>query len=112
MLTSAIIIFAIAAIGGLLLAINVLSGRLAPWPLGIMHALLGATGLLLLVFVALGSGGGNRLFAALALLVLATLGGFYLLSLHLKEAIAPKAVVVVHASFAVLGFLTLLSLLL
>ena len=45
MLTYALLIFAIAAVGGLVLAASVLRGRLAPWALSIVHALLGATGL-------------------------------------------------------------------
>jgi hypothetical protein len=46
------------------------------------------------------------------LLVLAALGGFFLASFHMRKQVAPKAVVLVHAGVAVVGFLTLLSLLL
>jgi hypothetical protein len=55
-----------------------------------------------------GHGAGTR-HAALGLLVVAALGGFYLASLHLRGTVAPKAVVFVHAGVAVAGFLTLLS---
>ena len=78
----ALIVFAIAAMGGLFLASHVLRGRLAPWVVSILHALLGATGLVLLVD---GVGAGRapaRATAALAVLVLAALGGFYLASIH------------------------------
>ena len=109
MLKAALIVFAIAAMGGLFLASHVLRGRLAPWAVSVMHALLGATGLVLLI-MGVGQGGApSRATAALAVLVLAALGGFYLASIHLKGRVAPKAVVFVHAGVAVAGFLVLLS---
>ncbi|MEW9623367.1 hypothetical protein [Rhodanobacter geophilus] len=112
MLLYAIIAFAVAAIGGLILASHVLRDRFAPWALSVVHALLGATGLVLLIVLALQGPASGRLTAALALLVLAALGGFFVASFHLRRRIAPKAVVLVHAGVAVIGFLTLLSLLL
>lgn len=112
MLIYAILVFAIAAIGGLVLASSVLRGKLAPWAVSILHALLGASGLVLLILVLLQGAAPGRLVAALALLVLAALGGFFLASFHLRQQVAPKAVVFVHAGVAVVGFLTLLSLLL
>jgi hypothetical protein len=108
MLTYALIAFAIAAVGGLLLAASVLRNRLAPWALSIVHALLGATGLGL-VLVALMRGAGTLVMAGFAILAIAALGGFYLASLHAKGRIAPKAVVAVHAVAAVAGFLTLVG---
>ncbi len=109
MLTYALIVFAIAAVGGLLLASSVLRGKLAPWALSIGHALLGATGLVLLIATVLQGSTPGRVTAALGLLVVAALGGFYLASLHLRGTVAPKAVVFIHAGVAVAGFLTLLS---
>lgn len=108
LVTYAVIIFAIAALGGLFLASYVLRGKLAPWAVSILHALLGATGLVVLVLAVL-QGGTGRLTAALALLVVAALGGFYLASLHARRKIAPKGVVFLHAGLAVVGFLTLLT---
>ncbi|MXS85777.1 hypothetical protein ABO04_07625 [Nitrosomonas sp. HPC101] len=111
MLNIAIIIFAIAAVGGLFLASKVLSGQLAPWAVSIVHALLGAAGLVTLILVVLEESGDNRLVAALGLLVVAALGGFYLASIHMKGSVAPKNIVFIHAGVAVAGFLTLLSVL-
>ncbi len=110
MLTYLIIVLAIAAVGGIVLAMKVFSGQLAPWPLSIVHALLGATGLIMLIMLVLEGSGDGRLTAALGLLVVAALGGFYLASIHLKGSVAPKNVVLIHAGVAVAGFLTLLSL--
>ncbi|HEY7986611.1 MAG TPA: hypothetical protein VIE17_06790 [Methylophilaceae bacterium] len=109
MLTYSVIIFAIAAIGGLILASKVLTGHLAPWALSIIHALLGATGLILLAVAATSGTPNGRVTAALAILVIAALGGFYLASYHLRKKIAPKGVVLIHAGVAVAGFLTLLT---
>lgn len=107
--TYALIVFAIGALGGLVLASSVLRGRLAPWSLSLLHALLGASGLLLLILAVVQGSANGRVVGALGLLAVAALGGFYLASLHLKKAIAPKAVVLMHASLAVIGFLVLLS---
>ncbi len=109
MLTYAVIIFAVAAVGGLLLAASVLKGKLAPWSISIVHALVGATGLIVLIYSVLQGATAARVTAALALLVIAALGGFYLASYHLRGKVAPKGVVVIHAGVAVAGFLTLLS---
>ena len=108
MLTYALIVFAVAAVGGLLLASSVLRGRLAPWALSLAHAGLGVTGLVMLIIVVM-KGASGQVSAALGLLVLAALGGFFLASIHLKGQIAPKAIVAVHATVAVAGFLTLLT---
>lgn len=112
MLTCAVAIFAVAAVVGLLMANKVLRAKLAPWPMSIVHALLGASGLVVLVLTVLQGDPPGRLTAALGLLVVAALGGFYLASIHLSGKIAPKAVVFIHAGVAVAGFLTLLSMLL
>jgi len=111
MLTYSVVLFAIAAVGGLILASSVLRGKLAPWALSILHALLGASGLVLLLLEVIQGAGGSRITAALALLVIAALGGFFLASFHLRGRIAPKGIVVIHAGVAVAGFLTLLSVL-
>lgn len=108
-ITYAIAVFAVAALGGLILAMHVLRGKLAPWALSVLHALLGASGLVLLLLAVMQGQGTGRATAALGLLVLAALGGFYLASLHMRKTLAPKAIVFVHAGVAVVGFLTLLS---
>lgn len=110
MLVYALVVFAIAAVGGLILAAHVLRARVAPWALSLLHALLGAIGLVLLIVMLLQGAGGQRLLAGFALLVLAALGGFFLASFHLRKRLPPKGVVIAHAGLAVAGFLTLLSL--
>lgn len=109
MLTYAVIVFAIGALGGLLLASYVLRGKLAPWAVSLLHAGLGAIGLLLVIFAAITTGISHAAMTALIILIIAALGGFYLASIHLRGTVAPKAVVFIHAGVAVIGFLTLLG---
>ena len=109
MLKLAVLIFAIGAVGGLILASSVLSGRLAPWALSLVHAALGATGLVIAGMVVLqGAEEGQGVIPlALGILVIAALGGFFLASYHARKTVAPRAVVFIHAGAAVTGFLLL-----
>lgn len=109
MLQWAVIVFAIGALGGLVLATSVLRGKLAPWSLSVLHALLGATGLVLTAIVVFGLSGSVAPHAgiALVLLVIAALGGFFLASFHVRNRPGPKAVVLIHAGVAVIGFVLL-----
>jgi hypothetical protein len=109
MLTIALIVFAVAAVGGLVLALHVLRGKFAPWPLSLLHAALGATGLVLLLLAVLQGLAGSLAAWALGLFVVAALGGFYLASLHRRQVLPPKGVVVLHALLAVSGFGFLLA---
>jgi FtsH-binding integral membrane protein len=112
MLKLAVLIFAIGAVGGLILASSVLRDRLPSWGLSILHAALGAAGLVLTAIVVLGSGSADVakvVPVALLVLVVAALGGFFLASFHARKASPPNAVVIVHAGVAVIGFLLLLG---
>jgi hypothetical protein len=109
MLKIAVLIFAIGALGGLVMAMRVLRGQLAPWALSLLHAALGATGLVLTGFVVLRGTTEVASIVPIALLILvvAALAGFYLASIHLRNVPPPKGAVVAHASIAVVGFLLL-----
>lgn len=112
MITYAIVLFAITAVGGLVLASKVLQGNLAPWVLSLIHALLGAAGLVILGMAALDASSPDQVKIALGLLVVAALGGFFLASEHLRQKVAAKSVVIIHAAVAVVGVLTLVSVIL
>ena len=109
MLKLAVLIFAMGAIGGLILVASVLRSRLAPWALSLIHAALGATGLVLTGLVVLqGAEEGQGIIPiALLILVVAALGGFFLASFHVRKLSAPRPVVFIHAGAAVIGFLLL-----
>jgi len=104
MLVSAIVIFAFAAVGGLILAAHVLRGRFAPWLLSGLHAALGAAGLVVLAVAVVQGIGQTWTIVSLLTLVVAALGGFFLASLHLRKRLPPKGIVVLHAVLAVTGF--------
>ncbi|HLQ84784.1 MAG TPA: hypothetical protein VK110_01430 [Salinisphaeraceae bacterium] len=112
MLYVTLIILAIAAGAGLVLATHVWRGRPAPWPLSIGHGLLGALALVLLLVMLVQGGAAVRVWIGLLLLLLAAAGGFYLASLHLRENVAPRSALMIHGLLAALGFLVLLSLVL
>ena len=109
MLTIAVLVFAIGAVGGLVLANSVLRGRLASWGLSLLHAALGATGLVLTALVVLGGSAdvASIVSTALLILVVAALAGFFLASYHARKISPPRAAVVAHAAIAVVGFLLL-----
>ncbi|RUO39781.1 hypothetical protein CWE15_08455 [Aliidiomarina taiwanensis] len=107
-----LIVFGVAALGGLILAASVLRDKLAPWVLSVVHALLGATGLVLLVIMLVQGSAPRQVLVGFVLLLLAALGGFLLASFHLKKKLPPKFLVFLHAAVAVAGFFTLLSLVL
>lgn len=108
MLIYALIVFTVGASAGLALAAAyVLRKRLAPWPLSVLHATLGATGLFLLSYAALTTGISSAPLVALVILAIAALAGFYLASIHFRGEVAKKPIVFIHASVAVIGFLAL-----
>jgi hypothetical protein len=112
------ILFALAALGGLTLAVmHFRSGgrERPPTALAVGHGLVAAAALVLLVIGVLGAAAGSSTLpvVALAIFVLAALGGAYLfLGKHLRGQALPSAVVVVHGLAAVAGFLVLLAFLL
>ena len=76
MLKIAVVLLAIAAMGGLYMAARIFGGQKAPWALSILHALLGATALVLILLNVI-NGSGGILLAALVTLAVAALGGFF-----------------------------------
>ena len=111
MLKLAVLIFAIGAVGGLILASSVLRGRLASWGLSLLHAALGATGLVLTAIVVLQGSSDLASIVPIALLILvvAALAGFFLASYHARKISPPRPALVAHAGVAVIGFLMLLG---
>ena len=104
MLLYALIVFLVAACGGLVLASYVLRGKLAPWLVSLLHALLGAGGLLLLGGAILTAERiGSLPAVALGVFLVTALFGFYLASIHYGKRVALKRVVLTHAGFALTG---------
>lgn len=110
LLWTVVVLFAIAAAGGLLMAgVRTFSNRNPPAWLAMLHGLLAAAGLTLLLFAAFTAGIPTLAVWALILLVLAALGGLFLnLGYQEKRELLPKPVMYVHALIAVIGFILLI----
>lgn len=108
-MTTALILFAVAALGGLVMAAMRMGGReLPPMGLAIVHGLFAAAGLVTLILALVGSGFSTAATIALVGFIGAALGGFYLFSMHLKKQALPVPYVLVHGLFAVASFVVLL----
>jgi hypothetical protein len=105
----AIGLFAVAALAGATMAIQHFRGRTPP-PLGLamLHGVLAASGLLVLLLAVMKAGVSGPPAIALGLFLVAALGGFTLLSFHLRRRALPSALVLGHGLLAVAGFLVLL----
>ncbi|HJT25544.1 MAG TPA: hypothetical protein VJ873_13300 [bacterium] len=108
MLTLAVGLFAVAAVGGLTLATLHFKKKNLPLPLALLHGLLGAAGLVVLLVAILHGGTPAKATYAIILFAVAAVGGFYLFSFHLRKKALPSTVVVIHALVAVAAFACLL----
>jgi hypothetical protein len=109
MIKIAVILFALAAVAGLTMAIGHFRGRTPPpTPLAALHGALAASGLLaLLTAVVQGARGTSAI--ALCLFLVAALGGFtLLLGFHLRGRKLPNVMVAGHGLLAVSAFVVLL----
>ena len=106
---TAVVLFAIAALGGIVMAIMRFSGReLPPMGLAVVHGIFAAAGLVALILALVGHGYTAVTIIALLGFIGAAVGGFYLFSLHIKRQALPIPYVVVHGGFAVISFVILL----
>jgi hypothetical protein len=108
------ILFAVAALGGLTLAVMHFrrGGERPPTALALVHGLVAAVALVLLIVGALGlaAGSSSLPWISVAIFVVAALGGAYMfLGKHLRGQALPGGVVVLHGALAVVGFLVLLG---
>ena len=106
MLRTAVVIFAIAAGGGLLMAgIRFFGKRNPPAWLAMLHGLLAAAGLTLVIYAGYTGDLPSLARVGGALLLLAALGGAFLnLRYQWKQALLPAVIVIAHAGLAVAGF--------
>lgn len=108
MLTVATILFAVAALGGLVLASLHFAGKPLPLALAVVHGLLAATALILFIISAATATASTLTVVSIALFVVAALGGIVLISFHLRGRRLPSTLVVIHALVAVAAFVLLL----
>jgi hypothetical protein len=105
-----ILIFAVAAVVGVTMAVAVFQNRFPPVASAVIHGVLAATGLVLLLVGVLLHGATGPARWALGFLLVAAVGGFVLaLGFHARRKNLPQGFVVGHAGLAVIGFLILLA---
>jgi hypothetical protein len=109
MIRTAIVLLAITALGGLLMAGIRFSGKpRPPNSIAMLHGLLAASGLTLLIDAGSVHGLPATALLGIALLLGAALGGLVLnLAYHTKELPLPVWLVLTHAAVAVVGFVVL-----
>ncbi len=109
MLRTAVVLLAITALGGLLMAGMRFSGRPHPPTLITMvHGLLAASGLTLVLYVALTAGLPGGGWIGLVLLLAAVLGGLVLnLRYHWERRELPIPLILGHAAAAAIGLVVL-----
>ncbi len=108
-MTLAAVLFAIAALGGVVMAAMRLRGReLPPMGLALVHGLFAASGLIALIFFVVGRTVSTQAMVALIGFIIAALGGFFLFSFHLRRQALPVPVVIIHGLVAVVSFVVLL----
>jgi hypothetical protein len=109
MLMISIILFAVAALGGLAMAyIHFKKDKNPPAAIAVLHGLFAATALVILALAVIQMHLSGPAAWALGLFVVAALGGFFLMSYHMRGQRLPSKVVVIHAVAAVVAFLLLL----
>jgi hypothetical protein len=109
-MVTALVLFGIAAVGGLILATQRLRG--APRPtlaIALVHGAVAAAGLVALILVVVAPDAPSVAKTALVVFLVAALGGFYLIAQHLQTRPLPVPVMLIHAAVAVAGFLILLA---
>ncbi|WP_243369953.1 hypothetical protein [Geotalea sp. SG265] len=109
-MVTATILFALAAVGGAVMAALRLGGReLPPTGLAMLHGILAAAGLITLIVTIVGNVVPTLAVASLIGFIIAALGGFTLFFLfHLKKRALPIPIMLVHATVAVISFILLL----
>lgn len=107
MLTAAIVVLAVAAMGGLVLASHAFAQKTPPMALAIVHGLFAASGLVLLILGVMKAATAGIGGWSLGIFLVAALGGFTLFSFHLRKRPLPVPLVVVHALAAVTAFVLL-----
>lgn len=108
-MTLAAILLAVAALGGVVMAVMRLRGKdLPPMALALIHGLFAASGLIALLVAVIGVNASTSARIALGGFIIAALGGFFLFSYHLRRKPLPVPAVAVHGLVAVISFVLLL----
>ncbi|HEU5246581.1 MAG TPA: hypothetical protein VFU09_05780 [Candidatus Udaeobacter sp.] len=97
-----------AALVGITLAALHLKKKDVSVSLALVHGLAAAVGLVLLIIAVVQMSSAGPVGVALAIFVIAALGGFVLFAMHLMRKRLPPGLIVVHGLLAVAAFVVLL----
>jgi hypothetical protein len=103
-----VILFAVAAVGGLTLIYLKFSEQVIPMYLAVIHGLFAAGGLVALTLNVASSSANTLMNISLWLFVIVAVGGFILFSFYLRKKELPDALIAAHGSGAVISFVLLL----
>lgn len=110
MVMAMIVLFAIAATGGIVLAALHFGKKTLPMWLALLHGLVAVSGVIVLIAALMKLAGATLLVAGLALFAVAAIGGLTLfLGFYVHKKRLPSPIVILHALFAVAGFLMILA---
>lgn len=107
MLVVAALLFALAALVGITLGALHLKKKDVSVSLALVHGLAAAVGLVLLIIAVVQMSSAGPAGVALAIFVIAALGGFVLFAMHLMRKKLPPGLIVVHGLLAVVAFVVL-----
>ena len=102
-----LLLFALAAVGGVTMLAMHLQGKSIPTGLAVGHGVLAAIPLVLLILHVTGDANGGDLTLALILFVVAALGGFVLFASQLKGKPLSTPLIFIHGGVAVVAFVLL-----
>ena len=107
MLIISVILFALAAVFGLMNLIAVLGNKQTSKPIVFTHGVLAASALVLLIIFTINSAGSSPV-VSLVLFIIVALVGFFLFTRDLSKKSVPKSVALIHGVVAVISFILLL----
>ncbi len=107
MLVTAIVLFVVAAVFGLVNLIPILKNKPTPKPTVFIHGAVAAVGLLL-VIIAVAKESASSPVSALVLFIIAALGGFVLFGFDMQKKPVPKWLAVLHPIIAAVGLVLLI----
>jgi hypothetical protein len=103
-----VVLFAIAALGGLTMAGMKFMGKGIPMPLALGHGIFAAAGLVTLIMNIVQNRVNTLMNVSLVLFFIVAIGGFTLFSLHLMKKRQPAMLIAAHGLGAVISFVVLL----
>jgi len=107
MLIAAIVLFALAAVFGLVALNAILKNKPTPKPAVFIHGGLAAVAVLLVIFFVTGSAGPSPI-ASLVLFIVAALGGFALFAIDMQKKPVPKFLALAHPVIAAIALVLLI----